>query len=138
MFITPYLNFDGTCREAFEFYARTFKAKIGHMQSFAESPMSHDVPPEFGHRIMHARIDVGDNQMLMGSDTPPGMSFNGVHGFAVSVTLGDTAEGERIFNALAEGGKVTMPMQETFWAKRFGMCGDRYGIQWIINCDTAA
>lgn len=138
MLLTAYLNFDGTCREAFEFYARAFKAKIGHMQSFADSPMSGDVPPEFGHRIMHARIDVGDNQMLMGSDTAPGMPFNGVHGFAVSVTLTDPAEADRIFNALVEGGKVTMPIAETFWAKRFGMCVDRFGIPWIINCPTTA
>lgn len=130
MEFTAYLNFPGTCAEAFRFYEKTFGGKISTMQTFGETPMKDHVPPDQHGRVMHAHLAVG-SAALMGSDgvgqqaTPEGMSVAiGVQGYA---------EGERIFNALADGGSVTMPYQQTFWSKGFGMVTDRFGVPWMVN-----
>lgn len=133
MQLNPYLNFDGQCREAFTAYERILGGKIEMMQTHGESPMPDHVSPEARDRILHVRLAVGD-AVLLGSDTPPGEPPN-PQGFALSLSIDTPAEAERIFNGLSDGGKVDMPLQETFWAQRFGMLVDKFGIPWMVNCD---
>jgi PhnB protein len=90
------------------------------------------VPPEWKKKIMHARLSI-DGEVLMASDAPPG-HFHQPQGFSVSLTVKDPGDGERKFKALSEGGAVNMPFGKTFWAKGFGMCVDRFGIPWMVNC----
>ena len=100
------------------------------------TPVAEHVPAEWRNKILHARLTVGD-QVMMGSDAPPGR-YEEPKGFSVSVQIKDPAEAERIFQALAENGKVQMPIQQTFWAARFGMLMDQFGIPWMINCEQAS
>lgn len=136
MELVPYLNFDGTCRTAFDFYQRVLGGEIVMMTSFKESPMSDQIPAEFGDRIMHARL-VTNGTTLMGSDSQPG-SHAKPQGFGISLNVVEPTEADRIFGALEDGGKVEMPLQETYWAKRFGMVVDRYDILWMVNCEAPA
>jgi len=132
MQITPYLNFDGQCAEAFELYAKLFDGKITFMMTFGESPMAGDMPVEAHGAIMHASIDLPGGQQLQGSDAPGGR-YNKPAGFAVAVSLEDADKGRHIFKELVKGGVETMAMQETFWADGFGMLTDRFGVPWMIN-----
>jgi PhnB protein len=136
MHLSPYLAFNGQCKEAITFYQQHLGGNIQIMMSYGESPMADQVPPEQRGSIMHATLIVGET-VLMGADAPPD-HYKEPSGFSVAMQLTDTAEAERIFNALSEGGKVTMPLQQTFWADRFGMFVDRFGIPWMINCGNAA
>ncbi len=132
MRITPYLFFDGDCEEAFAHYADVLGGEIVAMLPHTGTPAEGEVPPEWRSKIIHACLRVGD-QMLMASDAPPGRQQT-TQGMSVSLHVDDEVEAERVFAALSEGGKVTMPLAETFWARRFGMFTDRYGTPWMINC----
>ena len=132
MHVAPYLNFDGNCREAFGVYADILGGKIKFMQTHGESPIP-DQGQEMRERIMHARLAIGDSVMLA-SDTPIGM-YEPTRTMYVMAQRDDPADAERVFHALAEDGRVMMPIQETFWAARFGMLIDRFGIPWMVNCD---
>lgn len=133
MKINPYLIFNGNCREAFEFYAQMLGLEIGFMQTFGESPMANDISPELRDRIVHACLEV-NGVMLMGSDCPPDL-YEKPQGISVTLQVDDIAEAERIFNKLQENGKVTMAFEKTFWAERFGMVTDQFGIPWMVNYD---
>lgn len=133
MQLNPYLSFNGQCEAAFKFYERCLGGKIGVMLNYGSSPMAEQVPSEWRDKIMHVRLTVGD-QVLMGSDSPP-EHYEETKGMSVSLNLNDPAEAERIFHALAENGTVRMPIQETFWAARFGMLVDQFGIPWMVNCE---
>jgi PhnB protein len=133
MQLNPYLLFNGNCGEAFKFYEETLGGKIEGLFTFSGSPAAEQAPPEWGDKVMHATIAIGDHK-LMGSDAPPGR-YEQPKGISVSISLDDREKGERIFNALAEGGITIMPFQKTFWADGFGMCTDRFGIPWMINCE---
>ncbi|MBA3914123.1 MAG: VOC family protein [Acidobacteriales bacterium] len=135
MQLAPYLMFDGQCQEAFRFYEKCFRGKMEFMTN-GQSPMAKDVPPDQQDRVLHARLTFGEN-VLMASDAPPERYLK-PQGFSVSLQLKDIKEGERIFQELAEDGSVLMPFQETFWAPRFGMVTDRFGIPWMINCEHPA
>jgi PhnB protein len=127
----PYLDFDGQAREAFDFYAKAFHGKITARMTYGESPMAAQMPPETHGRVMHSQLETPSSGILMGADGPPHTaSTKG----CVNVTVDDPAEAERVFKALSEGGKVDMPIDETFWAHRFGMLTDRYGKSWMVNC----
>jgi len=128
-----YLFFDGRCEEAFQFYEKVLGAKIEAMLRAEGTPMADKVPPEQRNKIMHARLTVGGT-VLMASDCPPDQ-YQAPRGFSVTLGIETPAEAERVFNALADGGAVQMPIAETFWAKRFGMLTDRFGIPWMINCE---
>ena len=128
----PYLTFDGNCREAMEFYARTLRAEIESMFTFAGTPSEEYVKPEARGQIMHASLTLKGQTILMASDAG-GMPYEQAGGMSVSIVMDDTPEAERIFAELSQGGKVTMPLDKTFWAARFGMCVDRYGTPWMIN-----
>jgi len=132
MRITPYLFFDGDCEEAFSRYAQVLGGEIEAMLPHAGTPAETHVPSEWRSKIIHACLRVGD-QRLMASDDPPAQR-KVPQGMSVSLHIDDVAEAERVFAALSEGGKVTMPLEETFWARRFGMFTDRYGTPWMINC----
>lgn len=136
MRLNPYLNFDGTCEEAFRFYEKCLGGRIEAMFTHEGSPMAEQVSPEWRGKIMHARLVVGDT-ILMGSDAPA-EHFEKAQGISVCLNVEKTAEAERIFHALAEGGTVRMPIQQTFWAARYGMVVDRYGTPWMINCEQAS
>jgi PhnB protein len=133
MKLNTYLVFDGRCQEAFQFYEKLLGGKIVSLFPHRGSPAEGHVPPEWLDKIMHARLSIGDN-LLMGSDAPPDR-FKPPQGFSVNISIADPAEAERIFHALEEKGTVGMPIQETFWALRFGMVTDRFGIPWMINCE---
>jgi PhnB protein len=134
--INPYLVFAGTCREAFDLYEKCLGGRIEMIQTHGESAMADHVSPEWRDKIIHARMRVGDN-ILMGSDGPP-ERYQVPQGIAVSLQLKDPAEADRIFNDLSAGGRVDMPIQETFWAARFAMFTDRFGIPWMVNCEQPA
>ena len=133
MKLNPYLAFDGTCREAFDFYQKVLGGRISFIQTIGESQMASSMPPESHGRVMHVTLDIGD-QVLQGADAPPGQ-FTRPAGFCVALHFETAAEGEKVFNALAPGGTVQMPYQSTFWAKGFGMLIDRFGTPWILNAE---
>ena len=134
MQINTYLLFTGQCEEAFKFYEKLLGGKIEMMMTHEGTPAEDGVPAEWKKKILHARLVVGD-QVIMASDAPPGRQAK-PQGFSVSVSVNEPAEAERIYNGLAEGAlAVTMPIQETFWARRFGMLTDRFGIPWMINSE---
>ena len=135
MQLHPYLTFNGQCKAAFEFYEKILGGKIEAMQTHGGSPLAKESRVEWRSRILHARLAVGD-YMLMGSDGPPD-SRGVATGFYVSIQVDDAAEAERVFHALAAHGKVQKAIAETFWAVRFGMLVDQFGIAWMVNCDRA-
>jgi PhnB protein len=136
MQLVPYLNFNGNCKAAFQFYQQCLGGQIVAMMTYGETPAVDHVSPESRDRIIHARLVKGD-VVLMGSDSPPEM-FVAPQGLNVSLHVDDPVEAERIFHALADGGQVRMPIGETFWAHRFGMLTDRFGTPWMINCEKTA
>jgi PhnB protein len=136
MQLNPYLYFNGQCEAAFKFYEQVLGGKIEGMLTHAGTPAEQQVPAEWRDKILHARMTVGDT-VLMASDAPPGR-FEQPKGFSVSIQLKDPAKAERIFNALADNGTVHMPFQQTFWSAGFGMCVDRIGIPWMVNCEREA
>jgi len=133
MEVNPYLTFNGTCEEALKFYEQTLGAQIDAIMKVEGSPMAEHMPPGWGDKVMHARFKIGNN-VLMASDSPPD-HYSPATGLSLSISLNDSAKGEEIFNKLAEGGSVRMPYAATFWAKGFGMCTDRFGIPWMVNCE---
>ena len=137
MQMNPYLTFKGQCEAAFKFYEKVLGGKIVAMMPHEGTPAADHVPAEWRSKIMHARLVLDDDRVLMGSDAPPGMQEE-MKGFSVTLGVDKPAEAERIFQALAEDGTVRMPIQETFWATRFGMLTDRFGTPWMINCEKAA
>jgi PhnB protein len=132
MQVGPYLTFDGQCEAAFTCYEECLGGKILMMMTYGDSPMAEQAPPDWRQKILHASLAVGD-QVLGGADAPPGR-YQKPQGFSVALSLSDAEEADRIFKTLAENGSVQMPLQETFWALRFGMLVDRFGTPWMINC----
>jgi PhnB protein len=133
MHVNPYLVFNGDCEMAIKFYQQTLGGEITMMMTHAGTPMEAHVPKEWQGKILHASLKIGDT-VLMGSDAPP-ERYEKPKGFSVSLVLDDTGEAERIFKTLSEGGSVQMPIQQTFWAARFGMLVDKFAIPWMINCN---
>ena len=132
MQLNPLLTFNGRCEEAFKFYQQWLGGNIQTMMTYADSPMGDQVPSEWREKIIHATMIVGGTT-LMGNDAPPDR-YEEPRGISVTIQINDPADAERIFRALSEDGTVTMPLQETFWAARFGMVVDRFGIPWMLNC----
>lgn len=133
MQINPYLNFNGQCEAAFKFYEKCLGGKIAYTITYGESPMAKEMPKECHNKIMHTRLVV-DDKVLMGSDCPEGR-YEKPQGFNVTISIENPADAERIFKALSENGTVHMPLEETFWALRFGMLVDQFGTPWMINCE---
>jgi PhnB protein len=130
MKIENYIFFTDQCCEAMPFYAKALGGRIEAMMTYGDSPAGPHNPPEMAHKVIHARLVVGD-AVLMASDGPEAEVRKG---FAVALQVDTPADVDRLFNALSEGGTVTMPAGETFFSKRFGMLTDRFGTPWMINC----
>lgn len=135
MEFTPYLNFNGTCAEAFRFYAQVLGGTIEMLQTHGESPVKDHVPPDWHDKVLHARLNV-EGRVLMGSDAPA--EYTPAQGMYVSIQVPTAAEASRLFTKLAEGGTVTMPFAQTFWSPGFGMVVDRYGTPWMVNAADGA
>jgi PhnB protein len=130
MQVQPYLSFEGRCDEAIEFYKKAIGAQVDMVMRFKEAPDQSMNSPGSADKVMHAALRAGDTQLLMSDGRCTGNpSFGGIS-LALSAT--SEADAERIFNALAEGGKVNMPMAKTFFSPRFGMCNDKFGVGWMV------
>jgi PhnB protein len=131
--LNAYLGFNGNCAEAMRFYERVLGAKIEMMMTNAQSPMRDQMPPANDDRVMHARLALGDD-LLMAGDAMIGCEpYKGMNGFSLTLSYPSAAEAKPVFEALSEGGNITMPLQKSFWAESFGMLTDRFGTPWIIN-----
>ena len=129
----PYVSFKGDCEAAFTFYEQCLGGKAGEIFRYGGSPMEHQAPSDWANKVMHASLTLG-NQVIMGGDVPPDR-YEAPKGISLSLQIKGVADAERIFEGLASGGQMQMPLQQTFWAARFGMVVDRFGIPWLINCE---
>lgn len=134
--INPYLTFKGNCEEAFNHYKSVFGGEFTYLGRFGEMPPQEgkSMPEEDANKIMHVSLPIGGNQ-LMGSDTGGEWAAHTIIGnnYSVSVSTDTKEDADRIFNGLAKGGNVTMPMADTFWGDYFGMCTDKFGINWMMS-----
>jgi PhnB protein len=129
----PYLGFDGNCAEAVNFYATVLGAKINSISTGADSPVASEIPKEFLDRVMNAQLELPGGYLLYAGDSPAHLPYEGIKGVSITLNYDTVEEAEAVFNALSEGGTVTMPFSPTFWAKKFGMLVDRFGVAWILN-----
>jgi len=136
MAINPYLYFGGNCRDAFSRYREIFGGELT-LLAMKDMPADAQVPADQGELIMHAALKFGED-LLMASDDPTTDSFGPVQGMQVSFSTSEVTEAERVFEALAEGGQVTMPIAATFWSPAFGMCVDRFGTPWMVSAEPPA
>lgn len=136
MQLVTYLNFNGNCEEAFDFYAKALGGTVTFRMRFGESPMADHTPAEMKDKIMHSTLEVPNKGVLMGADHPHRKKVTPT-GFCVSVNVEDVVEAERIFKDLSAGGQVQMAFQKTFWSPGFGMCIDKFEIPWMVNGGTA-
>ena len=136
MQVNPYLSFKGQCEEAFRFYAQCLGGTLGPVFHYGGSPLAGEAPAGWQDRVMHGSVRIGD-RVLAGADIVPAR-YEEPKGISLSIDLHDAAEAERIFGELAAGGRVLMPLAKTFWAERFGVVVDRFGIPWLINCEGPA
>jgi len=133
MQVQPYLFFDGRCEEAIEFYKKSLGAKVEMMMRFKESPEPHQpgmMPPGSENKIMHACVRIGDTAVMASDGRCLGKPA--FQGFALSLTVANEAEADKLFKALGDGGQVQMPLTKTFFSPRFGMVADRFGVGWMI------
>jgi PhnB protein len=130
--LNPYINFAGQCREAMAFYKDCFQGEITALQTFGEAGM--DVPEPFKQNILHSELKA-EAMWLQASDGQPGSAVIIGDNVTLSINLSDEKEQQRIFDTLADGGKVDYPLHDTFWGARFGMVMDRYGLHWQLNCE---
>lgn len=137
--LNTYLTFDGQCEAAFEFYKSIFGGEFTYIGRFKDMPPQEGVPPiteEIGQRIMHVSHMLPNGLILMGSDTVPGMhELNAGNNFSLSINAESEDEANKLFGSISSGGMVTMPMEKTFWGAYFGMCTDKFGINWMFNYD---
>lgn len=136
--INPYLTFNGNCEEAFNFYKEVFGGRFTFLGRFKEMPAQPGQPPVSeteADKIMHVSLPISKETILMGSDTNEMMGPVEGNNLSVSISAPSTQKADKLFNGLASGGQVTMPMNKTFWGSYFGMLKDRFGIQWMISFD---
>lgn len=139
--VNVYLTFNGNCKEAFEFYKSVFGGEFPYLGTFGEMPPQEGMPPLSGedkNKVMHVTLPISKETCLMGSDTMGEWAPAFVQGnnFSVSINAESKEEADKLFNALSAGGKITMPMADTFWGAYFGMFTDQFGINWMVNFDT--
>ena len=140
--INVYLTFDGTCEEAFNFYKSVFGGDFPMVGKFGDMPPQEGMPPisdEVKNRIMHMSLPISAETVLMGSDTMPGIHDHQVgNNISLSINTDSREEADLIFTGLSAGGKVSMPLADTFWGAYFGMWTDKFGINWMVNYDDPA
>lgn len=139
--VNVYLNYDGNCEEAFNFYKSVFGGEFDNITRFNEMPPQEGMPPmskEDGNKIMHVSLMISKETALMGSDTVGewAPSYKQGNNFSVSINTDTKEEAERLFNGLSQGGTVTMPLDKTFWSELFGMFTDKFGINWMVSLET--
>jgi PhnB protein len=137
--INPYLTFAGNCEEAFNFYKSVFGGKFAMVSRFKDMPPmeGHALPASELNKIMHMSLPISKGTILMGSDTSEAFGHTNVVGnnFSISVDTPNNKTADKLFNGLSSGGKVTMPMAKTFWGSYFGMCVDKFCIQWMVSVE---
>ena len=133
--LNTYLSFDGNCEAAFRYYEDLLGAEMETFIPFRDSPVSKDVPADWQDKVMHASLRVGALR-VMGSDGMPGQPWPGILGLSLSLNVTEVAEARRLFKALADGGRINMPLEKTFWSPGFGMVTDRFGVPWMVNVDV--
>ena len=140
--INAYLTFDGTCEEAFNFYKSVFGGDFPMVGKFGDMPPQEGMPlisDEVKNRIMHMSLPISAETVLMGSDTMPGIHDHQVgNNISLSINTDSREEADLIFTGLSAGGKVSMPLADTFWGAYFGMWTDKFGINWMVNYDDPA
>ena len=134
MHISPYLSFNGQCEEALTFYAQCLGGQLGAIFRYAGSPMADQAPAGWQDKVMHGSVTLG-GLVLMGADVAPD-KYEAPKGFSLSIQIDDTADAERIFRELGRDGRIVVPLEKTFWAERFGVLVDRFGTQWLVNCES--
>jgi len=132
MKLTPYIHFGGNAREAIDFYKKALNGEIKQLGTYGESPMRGD--EDYKDKVMHARF-VFDGNMIMVSDVFKGQQVSTNGNIQLSIDVDDVNKLNEVFNKMAEGGKVTMELQDTFWGARFGMLIDKFGVSWMFNCE---
>ena len=135
MKLNPHLSFGGECEAAFKFYAGCLGGDLQTLVTWGESPMADQAPPAWGSKILHATLTVGA-AVLTGADVLPGQ-YEKPRGVSILLGLDDPVDAERVFGTLSDNGTIQLPIQETFWAARFGVLVDQFGIPWEINCEQA-
>lgn len=136
MLVQSYLFFDGRCEEALAFYRQALGAEIEMMMRFSESPDRSSIPPGADDKILHASVRIGDTTLMASDGHCQGSpSFQG---FSLAITTATVDETKRIFQALSEGGQVSMPLAKTFYSPLFGMTTDRFGVGWMVMTKPAA
>lgn len=130
--VQPYLNFNGNCEEAINFYKNALDGEILFMQRYGESPMQ---GMSGDQKVMHCTLKIGDSN-IMASDNPEGHPANPGSNISLAIGLNDVERARTMFDNLSDGGNVTMPLDKTFWAEAFGMVTDKFGINWMVNCDA--
>jgi PhnB protein len=132
--LQPYLFFNGRCEEAIEFYKRALGAEVQMLMRFKDSPdpqQSGGCPPGSENKVMHATVRIGNNDIMASDGRCEGKAS--FEGFSLSLTVSDVADADRLFAALSDGGKVTMPLTKTFFSPKFGMVADRFGVMWMVH-----
>ena len=135
MQIQPYLFFNGRCEEAIDFYRRAIGAEPGMLMRFKDCPEKGPGMTQPDDKVMHATVTIGDTTVMVSDGDCSGQSS--FQGFSLSLDAKSDAEAERLFNALSEGGQVRMPLSETFFASKFGMVADKFGVSWMIIHDKS-
>lgn len=135
--INPYLFFNGNAEEAFNFYRSVFGGEFTTIQRFKDTPEADKAPAGEQDKIMHIALPIGNGNILMGNDVLKSMGYSVTTGnnFYISISAESEGETDKLFNGLSKGGKVTMPLEKTFWGAYFGMLTDKFGIQWMVNYD---
>jgi PhnB protein len=135
MQIEGYLFFNGNCEEALNFYSQALGGKVTALMRYEGSPMEGEVPADWKNKVMHSNFEA-EGAKFMASDTMPGMPAPIYGGFSMSLYVpNDKAKAEKLFNALAKGGKITMPFAPPFWGGHFGMLIDPFGVPWMVSCE---
>ena len=130
MQVTPYLMLDGRADEAIEFYKKALGAKVDMLMRFSEAPKEANCAPSSMDKVMHAALSIGDSKiMLSDGDNKGKPTFAGI---SLTITAKDETDADKLFSTISEGGQVQMPMEKTFFAKRFGMAADKFGVNWMI------
>jgi PhnB protein len=135
MQVNAYLSFRGDCEEAFALYAECLGGKVGEIFRYGGTPLASQVPDDWTDKVMHGSLTIG-GQVFMGGDVSAG--YEPPRSFSMSIHLDDAAQAERVYQRLAQGGTIVTPLEKTFWAARFGMLVDRFGVPWLINCAEPA
>jgi PhnB protein len=130
MLVQPYLNFDGRCDEALEFYKNAIGAKVGMLMRFKDAPDQSMISPGSENKVMHSAFQVGETTIMASDGRCTGKA--NFHGIALSIMASSEAEADKLFSGLAEGGQVTMPLSKTFFSPKFGMLSDKFGVGWMI------